>query len=449
MLGPNEVVCGLAAHLVNVWKLKPVQNISPNLENIKILNRVRLIAINSQIAMILFATFYLDILLPLQSLFALVTFEIAWQLFSRHRVKNVSVISSREVLLHILFDSLILAGLIYFSGGPNNPFIYLLLLSIALGTVMLKPRELIIVAALELSLYSLLNIFQRPLELGESSPLASFHLHLMGMWVNFGLTVILIALFGYLARQSLLKKEKQIRQLREKQLKDEQVLSLGIMSAGAAHELGTPLSTMAIVVDDLKHEAIPESIQDDLELLSQQINSSREIIQALGDKSRRIRQQLAMQGQAMQDVTLKEQLEKIVENWLVYRPQIQLKQKWHPGAAELSMNLPISVEQAVTNLLDNAADAGLANRQEVVEVVFAIESDQLIIEIRDQGQGITTEQKEAAVNHIQETQKKDGLGWGLFLSNASIERVGGKVRLLPYEAGGTITRISLPQKALL
>lgn len=338
-----------------------------------------------------------------------------------------------------------LAALVYFSGGPHNPFIYLLLLSVALGTLMLRPRDLVIVAVVQMLLYSLLNLYQRPLALGEDSPLASLHVHLMGMWINFTLTVILIAFFGFVARQSMLAKEKQIQQLREKQLKDEQILSLGIMSASAAHELGTPLSTMAIVVDDLAHDNLPKPINEDMTLLANQINNCRQIINSLSEKSQYIRNQLGSQQYAVAESgdDLKAQLSHLIENWLVYRPQIQLSQTW-PEVDFPGENIPISVEQAVTNLLDNAADASLANDQQGLELRIMFQDHLLIIEIRDQGIGITDEIKHSAGTSILETKKSGGLGWGLFLSNVSIERVGGQVQLLPNQPNGTITHIEIP-----
>lgn len=407
---------------------------------------MRFAAISAQVLLILFAAFYLKILLPFFWLAVLVGLEIVFQVYSIHRVIRGALISTNEVLVQILFDSIVLAALVYFSGGPHNPFIYLLLLSIALATWMLRPRDLVIVAAMQLLLYSLLNLYQRPLALGDNSPLASFHVHLMGMWINFTLTVVLIAFFGFLARQSMLQKEKQIQTLREKQLKDEQILSLGIMSASAAHELGTPLSTMAIVVDDLVHEKLPQSINEDMQLLAKQINNCRNIINSLSDKSQHIRNQLMrlpLQS-TPSSTSLKKQIQDLLENWLVYRPQIQLEQTWPQTQLLPEHNLPISVEQAVTNLLDNAADASLANGQQQMALNVAVDERQLIIEIKDLGEGITEDTRQLASTSIQETKKTDGLGWGLFLSNVSIERVGGQVQLLPNQPSGTITRIEIP-----
>lgn len=414
-------------------------NTASNFENTRILNRVRMIAINGQLILILFAVLYLEIRLPLSWMFSLLAAEISFSVYSFWRVKQTRPISEIELLFHIVFDSLILAALVYFSGGANNPFIYLLLLPIALGTLMLTPGNLMLTAILQLFLYSMINIYQYPLELGESSPLASFHLHLAGMWVNFILTVILIAVFGSLTRRTMLKQEKKIHHLREKQLKDEQILSLGIMSASAAHELGTPLATMAIVVDDLKHEKLSPEQQQDMQLLATQISNCRQIIQSLNEKSNRSKQSFKGNSASFQ-----QEFEQVLENWLVYRPHFKLIKDWSDEFGSLKVELATSVEQAVINLLDNAAEASLANGEDKVEIRgYALEQN-LVIDILDFGTGITEAIKQSIGTSIQQTQKQDGLGWGLFLSNASIERAGGKVQLLESESAGTLTRISLP-----
>jgi len=254
---------------------------------------------------------------------------------------------------------------------------------------MLSPRYLLIITAVQLTLYSLLHNFQRPLDLADTSPLASFHLHMAGMWVNFFLTAILIAIFGLIARNSMLRREKQIHELREKQLQDEQILSLGIMASGAAHELGTPLSTMAIIVDDINHEAdVSGRLHQDMNLLAGQIENCRNIIQNLSEKSSHTRRQLERQqgdGETSKQ-DLKQQLLSIIDNWLVYRPQIKLTQDWEDNFEPISHSLSISVEQAVTNLMNNAADASLANDNDNIEIECKRKEQQLIIEITDFGE---------------------------------------------------------------
>jgi len=422
-----------------------------NLENVRILNRVRLIALVGQSLLIMFAMGYLDIKFPVTWLISVFLFEILFQFYCLRLVKQNQPVSNLQLCLHIALDSVILAGLVYLTGGANNPFIYLLLLFVALASFMLNPRLLVVISILELSLYSLLNLYQRPLELGETSPLASFHLHLAGMWVNFILTVVLIAFFGLVTRYAMLRQEKQIQLMREKQLQDEQILGLGIMAASAAHELGTPLSTMAIIVEDLAHESSSPELEQDMQLLSRQIADCKKIIGGLNDKSKHAKQQLIQQeGERLHGTkrNLKIQLQSLLENWLVYRPNIKLSQDWRTDLADSSLSISISIEQALTNLLDNAADASIDNQSDKVE--FTVDSDEqrTVIEILDFGKGIHPETQRTLGVKIQDTKKRNGLGWGMFLSNVSIERVGGNIELLNSDNGGTLTRVLLPESGL-
>lgn len=418
-----------------------------NLENVRILNRVRLVALSGQLVLTLFSAWYLDINLPLIWLLSIIGLELIFQLYCYRLVAQKKLISSTEIFYHIVLDSLILAGLVYLSGGANNPFIYLLLLFVAISSFILPARYLLMITALQLVLYSLLNIYQTPLDLASDSPITSFHLHMKGMWVNFILTAMLIAIFGCLTRNSMLKKEKKLQSLREKHLQDEQILGLGIMSASAAHELGTPLSTMAIIIDDLQHVKLSSDLQDDMQLLVEQISKCKNIIGALSEKSRHAQQLITEQDvkdYPESSVSFKQRLESIIENWLVYRPQVKLQKFWEKGFHSVEKDISISMAQAITNLLDNAADASIANTHDLVEFSCSVKNNNIVIEINDYGRGISPEKKHSLGTRIQKTKKQDGLGWGLFLSNVSIERVSGSVQLLENEYGGTLTRILLP-----
>ncbi len=419
-----------------------VSQAQTNLISLRILNRVRLIAIHIQLGLIVVAIFYLDIQLPLLWLIGIIAAEVIFQLFNHFSIAKKTAVNSSEIFTHIIFDSLVLAALVYFSGGASNPFIYLLLVPVALGTMMLKPVFLLLVSVLELILYSLLHVYKLPLEVAESSPLLSFHLHLVGMWINFGFTVILIATFGMLARNAMTRQQEKIRSFREKQLKDEQILSLGIMSASAAHELGTPLSTMAVIVDDLKHDNKATEILQDMELLAQQISICRDTIQDLSEKSQLTRKKI--NNLANKSYSLNLQLQTLVDIWLVYRPKVDVSCEWSKDLTLNTTQLSISVEQAITNLLDNAADASQEANETAVNIAGFIGNNNLIIEIIDFGSGISEELKQSLGHFIQTTEKQGNLGWGLFLSNASLERAGGSVQLQAEENGGTLTRITLP-----
>ena len=420
-------------------------------ENIKILNRLRLIAIIGQLSVIVFSYFYLEINLPIKWLSLVLTIESCFAIYSHYKfeIKRQKLHETPliELVLHLVIDSFILAALVYFSGGSNNPFIYLLLLPVALSAFMLTPGYLIAITLLQLLLYSLLYSYYRPLELSQSSILESFHLHMMGMWVNFIITAVLIAVFGLISRLTMLRQEKKIQALREKNLQDEQILGLGIMSANAAHELSTPLSTMAIIVEDIQHDKLTLALKEDMQLLDSQINKCKEIIAVLTDKSQLAQEQISLNEREqlrLQNNLFKKRLMTIIENWLVYRPQIIVEQSWQEGLSSIEQSISMSVEQAITNLLDNAADASVAEGNDHLTITVYKEKQSLIIDILDYGKGVSNEMKLSMGQQIQQTQKQDGLGWGLFLSNVSVERIGGKVQLVESNTKNTITRITLP-----
>ncbi|MDH5434064.1 MAG: ATP-binding protein [Gammaproteobacteria bacterium] len=419
-------------------------------DNFKILYRIRAIALIGQVSLVIFTLGYLKIELPMMEIMWVLFIECLYQIYAAIK-NNKTLITLGDNLFAIVFDALILASLVYFSGGANNPFLYLLLLPIALGIMMLNTRALIFVAALQLILYSLINLYPRELEFGEASPLASFHLHLAGMWVNFFLTVILLVIFGLIARNVMLKQNKKIQDLREKQLKDEQLLSLGIMSASAAHELGTPLSTIHMVVDDLHSEESHPERKKELMLVQEQIRRCKNILSDLQNKSLLTQKRVNdrdQQAETIGDRDLEEQLTTIIDEWLVYRPDIELEKNINLDLKNKQKSLPISVEQALINLLDNAADASREHGSRKVTLEIKSVKGKIAIEITDQGKGMSSENQALLGAGVYQSEKSDGLGWGWFLSNASIERVGGQVEVQNAKVGGLQVKITLPMDEL-
>ncbi len=417
-----------------------------HLENIEILNRVRLIVILGQAFLIFIAEYLLDIRLPITILARLLAGEILFQTYSLSSVKNRENFTAFEVFSHILFDSLVIALLIYLTGGANNPFSYLLLLPVALSSFMLSSRYLIAITVIQLILYSLLHLYQKPLFIGSASPIESFHFHMAGMWMNFSFTVVLIAVFGLITRRAIMKQDKRLQALREKSLQEEQILSLAIMSASAAHELNTPLATMSIIIDDWYHANLSSEQKDEIETLKGALNKCKQSIQALNRKSEQVRIQLGEAEAEAKDARLfKDKFEMILEQWLIYRPQITLSKNWSSDIENYQHPIDISLGQALTNLLDNSAEASLKNQSNQIALKVELSDEQLIIDILDEGKGISTSKVGRLGSRIQKSDKNNGLGWGMFLSNVTIERLGGSVQLLESKSAGTITRVILPR----
>ncbi|MDQ7048538.1 MAG: ATP-binding protein [Enterobacterales bacterium] len=416
-----------------------------NLENIRILNRVRMIVIMGQILLILMGQVFLVIQLPLAILTILILCENIVQIYAQTRVKNKSSFNSFHLFSFIVFDSVTIFIFIYVTGGANNPFSYILLLPVALGSFMLSWRYLITLTIIQIMLYSILHLYQKPLLISSTSPIEAFHFHMLGMWINFSFTVVLIAIFGLLTRRASIEQDKRLQRLREKSLQEEQILSLAIMSASAAHEINTPLSTMAVIIDDLSHSNLSKEQQNDLKILDDALHICKVSIQGLNHKSEQVRQQLKeLEHTAPLNRLFKTELKIIIDQWLVYRPQILVSQHWSEGFDSYIHPIDISLGQAISNLLDNSAEASINNQSNCIELTVSLNSDKVVIDIEDYGLGIEESVESSAGYQIQNSNKNNGLGWGLFLSNVTLERLDGSVQLLISKNGGAITQIILP-----
>jgi two-component system sensor histidine kinase RegB len=427
------------------------QAINPKAQdNIKqamvLLYRMRWIAIIGQILISIVAQLYYGFLIPFGWILTIVGFELALQLTTAYRMFKKEIFPQVELFLHLVIDSLFLTGLMFLTGGANNPFTYLLLIPVALGSFMLRPNQLLMLTILACCFYSFLHFNYVPMVMEREPAEGMFNLHLVGMWANFGLSAILVAVLGLAARQIFIAQQAKIQSLREKQMKDEQVLSLGIISAGAAHELGTPLATMAIIADDLSHaDNVDDETREDLALLRTQISRCEDIINNLSERSSRSREQI--HGQSTIVENLAQRMTGLIDAWQVYRPQIQLDLSLDESLNNCPCHIETSVEQAISNLLDNAAEASTANQSNQLTLVMRCHGDHFEMTIQDYGIGIPESLKQQLGEQILESSKAKGFGWGYFLSNASIERAGGEVTM-SENGHGTLTRILLPLEAV-
>ncbi|HNN45031.1 MAG TPA: ATP-binding protein, partial [Azospira sp.] len=341
-----------------------------------------------------------------------------------------------------------------FAGGSANPFVSLFLVPLTIAAAALPVRQAWLMAGATLLAYSFLMFWNLPLpppqgEMAELDALlarasgvapehaghvSGFALHVLGMWLNFVVSAVVVALFLTRMATALKARDRELAAAREKALKNEQILALGTLAAGAAHKLGTPLSTMAVVLREaeLAH-ADDTALREDLQLLRTQVDECKKILS----------QTLASAGQARDEgsrhIPLDAYLERLLEEWQLIRPQATVAATLAGPRPAPEIATDRRLEQALLNLLDNAADAspeGLAFNAEWSTTA-------LTIDILDRGPGIDP----ATASRLGEafvSSKADGLGIGFFLTNATLEQFGGSVELTPRDTGGTRTRVTLP-----
>lgn len=342
--------------------------------------------------------------------------------------------------LGILLISIVdLSVYLYATGGHTNPVISLLLVPLALSAVLLRWQKTLLLATIVVALYTLLTTYYIPLSVGHGDGAHSslqhesfMQLHLLGMWLTFAVSALLICVLVIPLARSVRRQQQLISQQREKILQDEQLVALATFATSAAHNMGTPLSTLSILVEDFRElvEQHPDW-QEDRDLMAQQIELCKTILQAMMRKADDLRHK------PPQAVEVSRLLNQLREQFNLLHPQFSLALEPNTGTG-LSVLADATLEQAILNLLDNAVRAS----GNAPELQVSHDEQRIVLRIQDSGPGIP-ERIQQQLGGPFVTSTKGGLGLGLFLSHATVERLGGELTLHSSDQG-TVMKISLP-----
>jgi two-component system sensor histidine kinase RegB len=358
---------------------------------------------------------------------------ITWWRLGRPREVN-----HNEYLFHFLADIAGLTLLFYFTGGATNPFVTYYLVPVTIAAATLPWRHTWIIALLAVAGYSFLMFHYHAIPpLGQINTDSPLNLHVLGMWLNFGLSAGLVTFFIYKMADALRRRDQALSRTREAALRNEQVLAVATQAAGTAHELGTPLSTMAVLLNEMENDVDANSpLGEDIALLRRQVDICKSRLQHLVSHADRRR----MAEPEVRDA--QQWLAEVVQRWLVLRPDVshQLDVAERRGRPWLAVDA--TLDQALTNLLNNAADAN----PEHIAIRLDWQDDSVIIDIRDHGPGISLSIADQLGDTFISTKSK-GMGIGLFLTHATINRFGGGVSLYNHPEGGTLTEVILPRNA--
>jgi two-component system sensor histidine kinase RegB len=431
--------------------------LSPTNKNLQGLFAFRNIEIVTQLLAMLVAVQFFEIPLPLMPMLAVSGMLCLLNFLTWLRLKRPWPVTDVEFITQLLLDVAALTVLLYLSGGSTNPFVSLYLLPLTIAAAALPSRYTWTMAAVTLACYTFLLFVYLPLpamndltmagagdgmdhsaHLGHNIAAHSsgFGLHVLGMWFNFLVSAGLIAFFVVRMAASLRERDRQLSATREEALRNERIIALGTLAAGAAHELGTPLATMAVVLQELQHEhGADTELTENLRLLRKQVDICKGTLTRMVESSGEVR----AEGGGAQ--TVDAYLTGLIEQWQLLRPQVMVQTQWRGLQPAPAILADQTMGQAILNLLNNAADAS----PQGVEIEGSWDAQELSIEIRDQGNGLTPEVTSKAGQVFFTTKgPAHGLGLGLFLANATIERFGGKVSMFNREGGGACVRVTLP-----
>lgn len=407
-------------------------------------------------------------------------------------LRRGGAVGETGLFLQLVADVVLMTLVLYRTGGATNPFVSYYLVPLTIAAAILRLRFTIGIALLTLAAYTMLLNHYVPLRLfghepgmtlermaaptagaraamapatpaalpreagpGSGVPAADpagmgheahaghhmaaaasaesgFNLHVVGMWLNFLLSAGLITFFVSRMSHALREQDRRLAEQHESLLQREQVLALGALAAGAAHELGTPLATMSVIAREIEAELPPDSpLREDALQLRTQLAQCREILkglraQAAGEQPRQPLSRLVAHA---------------VSRMEVMYPACAFAQALE--VPDRLVQAPATLPQVLVNLLDNAARAARSR----VEVSIGGDTAAWVLEIRDDGAGIAPEVA-PRLGEPFVSGREEGLGIGYFLSHASVNQWGGSIRLQPRAEGGTLTTLRLPWSVL-
>lgn len=410
--------------------------------NLRRLLLLRAGAIAGWLLALAFVAWEFELRLPVAGILTALGVWVAVGLGSWLRLRRREEIPDRVFFAQLLVDIAILTALLYLSGGSTNPLTLLLLLPLIISAALLPGFYSWVIAVATVLCYTVLLYFYVPLPLSEHLGHEEFGLHVIGMWLGFVLSAGLIAGFVGRMGSTLRERDRLLAESKQRALRDERIIALGALAAGAAHELGTPLGTIALLSEEIEqeHAHANEELAGRLHLLREQVRRCKHTLAML---SLSAGQSHAASGRRL---PVDRYLQETVDHWRSLRPGVQLTVNIRGEGPPPVILAEQTLSQAVISIFNNAADAS----REGVEITALWAARHLRLEVSDRGQGIAPAAISAAGKAVFSTKGPgEGLGLGLYLAYSVIDRLGGEILLFNREGGGACTQVTLPLDQLM
>ena len=402
--------------------------------------QLRWFAVIGQITTIAVVSIGLRIPLPLPRMLMVLACLIAFNLGSQLRWQEGSPVSNQELFLALLVDVASLTAQLYFSGGATNPFAFLYLLQVILSAILLEAWSTWIIVGITSACLAGLSMRSVPLTLPLDYARGFFSLYVQGMVICFILNASLLVVFITRISRNLRAGDAQLADLRQRATEEEHIVRMGLLASGAAHELGTPLATLSVILGDWRRmpefTSKPELLEEITEMQAQ-LKRCKAIVSGILLASGEAR------GESSVRTTLSTFLDKLAEEWRSSRPIVTFVYE-----NRIEQDLPVAfdttLKQMIFNLLDNALDAS----PQWLSMEAAREDDMLVLSVTDAGAGFAPAMLANFGKPYQSSKGKPGGGLGLFLVLNVSRALGGRVSASNRPEGGAMVRLTLPLAAI-
>ncbi len=403
--------------------------------------RLRWAAVIGQCFTVVAADRALEVLLPLESLFAIMTVACMTNVVFGYWIKGRIVSGGGrldeghpEWLIGSIMaiDVVFLTALLFLTGGAANPFAIFYLVNVVLAAVVLNVRWAVFLNLQAIVCYTFLNFSHRSLELQDDVQMK-------------GTTVALVAAAGIIVyfvnhvNRELAHREDQLVRVRERKAASDRLGALATLAGGAAHELSSPLSTIAIVARDLelalKEEGSATETVEDARLIRREVGRCRAILDQMSVDA----------GQSKGEELVLTPVEDLIKTALETIHSVDhVEVSVSARAREVLLRVPYrAVSQSIRALIKNALDA--SEEVEKVRVLGDITGEFMEVTVIDNGQGMASDVLGRSGEPFFTTKEPGrGMGLGLFLTRTVAERLGGRLDLISQSGHGTRARLLLP-----
>lgn len=409
-------------------------------KNMLQLVQLRWLAAAGQLATILLAEFVMGVRLPLAPMLGVVAALVALNLASIAALGHRQAATNTALFLALLLDVASLTAQLYLSGGATNPFVSLYLLQVVLGAILLDAWSSATLAGIASACFALLTLLYRPLVLPHQLAGRAAALFTAGAWMCFALIATLLVLFVTRISRNLRSRDQRLADLRQHAAEEDHIVRMGLLASGAAHALGTPLSSLAVILGDWRR--MP-ALARDPELVGEIGEMQAEVARCKAIVTGILLSAGEARGEAPAVTTVRAFIDEIADEWRAAHPAVRMRYR-NAAPDALAIVADPALAQVIRNVLDNAAEAspggiGLAARRE---------GAMLAITVTDEGAGFPPEMLARIGKPYASSKARPGGGLGLFLVVNVMRKLGGGVAAANRAGGGAEVTVTLPLAAL-
>ncbi len=399
--------------------------------------RIRWVAVVGQLAAILLLHFAMGYQLPIAYALGAVAASALLNVSIIARHPGAKRLTDGQAALYLTYDSLQLAVLLFLTGGLLNPFSVLFLVPVTVSATILSLRSTVLLGLVVVVSVSVLGVFRMPLPWPEPG-LDLPQLYVFGVWAALVMGVIFLSVYVSRVSAEARRMSDALTETQFALAREQKMSELGALAAATAHELGTPLSTIATVAKEIVLEAPAGTVlAEDAALISREARRCREILGTLAQRP----------GAGSGDLPHRRGLTSLLREAAApyHRDGVEVEIVAEEGTGQPEILHSLELVHGLANFVQNAVDFARSK----VTIQANIDAAEIQVWVLDDGPGFRHEiLRGLGEPYVSGRPESGGLGLGVFISMTLLERTGARIDFSNRAQGGAEVRVTWPRAAL-